>query len=66
MFYYLGHRVSAIDGSEEICHAASEYTGIDVKCMVFGAGVSLEELHGPTAVMFPVRNWQRWMKRFYI
>lgn len=30
-----GYRVSAIDGSAEICHAASEYTGIEVKCMDF-------------------------------
>ena len=34
-FIDAGYRVSAIDGSEEICHAASEYTGIDVKCMDF-------------------------------
>ena len=34
-FVDAGYRVSAIDGSEEICHAASEYTGIDVKCMDF-------------------------------
>ena len=34
-FIDAGYRVSAIDGSEEICRAASEYTGIDVKCMDF-------------------------------
>ena len=34
-FIDAGYRVSAIDGSEEICHAASEYTGIYVKCMDF-------------------------------
>ena len=34
-FIDAGYRVSAVDGSAEICLAASEYTGIDVKCMDF-------------------------------
>lgn len=34
-FIDAGYRVSAIDGSAEICHAASEYTGIEVKCRDF-------------------------------
>ncbi len=34
-FIDLGYRVDAIDGSEEMCKRASEYAGIDVKCMDF-------------------------------
>ena len=30
-----GYTVDAIDGSEELCKFATEYTGIDVKCMYF-------------------------------
>ena len=30
-----GYRVDAIDGSEELCRMACEYTGIKVKCMLF-------------------------------
>ncbi len=35
--YFLsrGYRVSAIDGSEELCKIASEYTGVQVKQMLF-------------------------------
>ena len=35
--YFLdcGHGVEAIDGSEELCKSASEYTGIEVKNMLF-------------------------------
>ncbi len=35
--YFLdrGYQVDAIDGSEELCKFASQYTGIDVKCMYF-------------------------------
>ena len=35
--YFLeqGHQVDAIDGSEELCRLASEYTGIRVRCMLF-------------------------------
>lgn len=29
------YRVEAIDGSEELCRLAGEYTGIEVKCMLF-------------------------------
>ena len=34
-FLEAGYRVSAIDGSAEICRAASDYTGIEVKCTDF-------------------------------
>ncbi len=34
-FLDLGYDVTAIDGSEELCKLASEYTGIEVKCMLF-------------------------------
>ncbi len=30
-----GYNVTAIDGSEEMCKIAREYTGLDVKCMNF-------------------------------
>ena len=30
-----GYTVDAIDGSEELCRFAGEYTGLDVKCMYF-------------------------------
>ena len=30
-----GYRVDAIDGSKELCALASDYTGIEVKCMDF-------------------------------
>ncbi|MCU6763170.1 tellurite resistance protein TehB [uncultured Roseburia sp.] len=35
--YFLehGYKVTAIDGSEELCRLASEYTGIEVKQMLF-------------------------------
>lgn len=35
--YFLskGHHVTAIDGSEELCRLASEYTGVPVKHMLF-------------------------------
>lgn len=35
--YFLerGYEVTAIDGSEELCKLASEYTGLDIKCMRF-------------------------------
>ena len=29
------YRIEAIDGSEELCRLAGEYTGIEVKCMLF-------------------------------
>ena len=34
-FMDAGYDVSAIDGSRELCKRASEYTGLDVKCMQF-------------------------------
>ena len=34
-FLKMGYDVEAIDGSEEICRLASDYTGITVKCMDF-------------------------------
>ena len=35
--YFLenGYQVDATDGSEELCKLASDYTGTDVKCMLF-------------------------------
>lgn len=41
--YFLskGYRVDATDGSEEICKVASDYTGINVKCLLFN---ELEEI----------------------
>lgn len=35
VFLDMKYRVDAIDGSEEMCKLASEYTGIEVKCMDF-------------------------------
>ena len=34
-FLDMGFQVDAIDGSKELCALASEYTGIEVKCMDF-------------------------------
>lgn len=34
-FFDMGYNVEAIDGSEELCKIASEYTGITVKQMLF-------------------------------
>ena len=34
-FLEMGFEVEAIDGSEELCRLASDYTGINVKCMDF-------------------------------
>ena len=34
-FLDMGYKVDAIDGSEELCKKASEYTGIQVKCSDF-------------------------------
>ncbi|MGN0395787.1 MAG: methyltransferase domain-containing protein [Coprococcus sp.] len=35
--YFLkqGYKVDAVDGSKELCRLASEYTGIEVQCMLF-------------------------------
>lgn len=45
-FLKAGYRVNAIDGSAEICHAASEYTGIHVRCMDFFDLPDQEEYDG--------------------
>ena len=34
-FLSRGHRVTAVDGSSEMCRIASENTGLDVRCMLF-------------------------------
>lgn len=34
-FQKMGYKVTAIDGSEEVCKEATAQTGIDVKCMTF-------------------------------
>lgn len=34
-FKDMGYKVDAIDGSEELCALASQYSGIEVKCMDF-------------------------------
>lgn len=46
--YFLeqGHQVDAIDGSEELCHLASEYTGIEVRCMLFQELVEVDKYDG--------------------
>ena len=45
-FLSKGHRVDAIDGSEELCKIASEYTGIPVKQMLFEELDKNEEYDG--------------------
>lgn len=64
--YFLekGFKVDATDGSEELCKMASEYTGIDVKCMLFqeldeigkydGIWACSSILHLPKAELKPV------------
>ena len=46
--YFLaqGHQVDAIDGSEELCKIASEYTGIPIKQMLFEDLDAVEEYDG--------------------
>lgn len=46
--YFLdcGYQVDAIDGSGELCKAASEYTGIDVKQMLFQELDEVEKYDG--------------------
>ena len=41
-FLKMGYDVEAIDGSEELCRLASDYTGITVKCMDFMELKSIE------------------------
>lgn len=45
-FLNKGYRVDAIDGSEEFCKRASEYTGIPVRNMLFSELNSNEEYDG--------------------
>ena len=45
-FLSKGYRVDAIDGSEELCKMASEYTGIQVKQMLFEGLDVVEEYDG--------------------
>ncbi len=46
--YFLekGYQVEAADGSEELCKIASDYTGIDVKCMLFEELFEVEKYDG--------------------
>lgn len=46
--YFLdcGYEVDAVDGSEELCRAASEYTGTNVRQMFFGELDAVEEYDG--------------------
>lgn len=45
-FLQKGYPVEAIDGSAELCRAASEYTGIPVRQMLFGDFAGWEEYDG--------------------
>lgn len=45
-FLQKGYPVEAIDGSAELCRAASEYTGIPVRQMLFGDFMGREEYDG--------------------
>ncbi len=45
-FFDCGYQVDAIDGSAELCRAASEYTGIDVKQMRFQELDEVEKYDG--------------------
>lgn len=45
-FKNLGYQVFPIDGSKELCTLASEYTGLDVKCMNFLDLSDVEEYDG--------------------
>jgi mutator protein MutT len=46
LFLEKGYRVDATDGSERLCEAASEYTGIKVRKMLFAELDSYEEYDG--------------------
>ena len=41
-----GYDVHAIDGSEELCRMASEYSGVDVKCMDFFSFDEVDKYNG--------------------
>ncbi len=45
-FLDLGYRVDAVDGSEELCRRASDYTGIQVKHMLFQELSAREQYDG--------------------
>ena len=45
-FKNLGYEVVAIDGSEELCKLARDYTGLDVRCMDFGELSDVSEYDG--------------------
>ena len=46
--YFLenGYQVDATDGSKELCKMASDYTGIDVKCMLFEELAEIQKYDG--------------------
>ena len=46
--YFLskGYKVDATDGSEEICKVASDYTGINVKCLLFNELDDIDKYDG--------------------
>ena len=41
-----GYKVDATDGSEEICKVASDYTGINVKCLLFNELDEIDKYDG--------------------
>ena len=41
-----GYQVDATDGSKELCKMASDYTGIDVKCMLFEELAEIQKYDG--------------------
>ncbi len=45
-FISQGYQVDAVDGSIEVCRLASEYTGIEVKNMVFNELTKVEKYEG--------------------
>ena len=45
-FLDLGYKIAAIDGSSELCKVASEYTGIEVKNMLFQELDDIEKYDG--------------------
>ena len=45
-FIDMGFKVEAIDGSEEMCKLSSEYTGLNVKCMLFSELDAIDKYDG--------------------
>lgn len=45
-FFENGCQVDATDGSEELCKIAGDYTGIDVKCMLFEELADVQKYDG--------------------